>query len=346
MRSSYLVITTVSVLAVLFFASSIDVNAGAYSFAAKADKHQSLSLTIQNYGLIASAGSQKWTMSGGVLGTAWDTATPALSSIKWNALTYSLTADVNGLTASGKFTLSLSGTSDGSSVTLRVHTTISGAVPAICFPSYTVPTTGTCASGDMSEIPAYFLANGYVRVHTGSDPSTKTPISLMIEDAALNPFGGPIVISSMDSSPTSPPTFLVVGTYDHARTVWQGVQTGGTLTGMFGSTPVSGSFVQTIHTQEDYVTGTATDSGQISLMGMNPTSLNANGKFHGTSTIPTTGTKDCSPLGLPGTCTETGYASTGTFSMDPSGVQVTGNYNVLWPAPSVVFNGTITGKVQ
>jgi hypothetical protein len=161
----------------------------------------------------------------------------------------------------------------------------------------------------------------------------------MIEDAALNPFGAPIVITSMDGS------LLVVATYNHARTTWLGVQTAGTLSGAFGSAAVSGNFVQTIHTDEDYVAGTATDSGQISLMGMTPKSLDSNGQFRGTSTIPTTGTIDCSPAALPGTCSETGYASTGTFHLDPSGVSFTGNYNVEWPAPSITFCGTITAQV-
>ena len=249
-----------------------------------------------------------------------------------------MTANINGLSASGTFSLHFNGTTtSGNMIKVGILATVVGAIPAVCFPSYSV--TGTCSSGDTSEIPAYFIASGYVRVHETGDAATKTPITLIIEDAALNPFGAPIVISSTDGS------LLVVATYDHAQTVWQGVQTGGNLSGTLGSTAVSGSFVQTIHTDEDYVAGTATDSGQISLVGMTPKSLDSNGQFRGTSTIPTTGTIDCSPPGLSGTCTETGYASTGTFHLDPSGVSFTGNYNVQWPAPSIVFGGTITAQV-
>jgi hypothetical protein len=335
MRSSYLVITTLTVLAVLFVASSIDVNAGSYSFAANGSRQKSLALTIQEGG-ITNAGPQKWTMSGGNLITALDTS-PDLAAATWTTVHYSMAANVNGLSALGNFSLHLTGTAGDNTIKVGIHTTISGAIPAVCFQSYSI--SGTCVSGDTSEIPAYFIANGYMRVHETGDAVTKTPITLMIEDAALNPFGGPIVISSADGS------LLVVATYDHARTVWQGVQTGGSLTGTIGLTPVSGSFVQTIHTDEDYVSGTATDSGQISLVGMSPSSLDSNGQFHGTSTIPTTGTIDCSPMGLPKTCTETGYVSTGTFHLDPSGVSFTGNYNVQWPAPSIVFGGTITAQV-
>jgi len=337
MRSSYLVITTLSMLAILFLASSIDVNGGSYSFAATGNKQKTLSLTIVQGGIL-NAGPQTWTMSGGSLVTALDTATSDLSSATWSTLHYSMNANINGLTAGGTFTLYLKGTTaTGNAIRLGIHTTIVSAIPAVCFPSYSIG--GTCAPGDTSEIPAYFLASGTVRVHETGDASTSTPISLVIEDAALNPFGAPIVITSADG------TFLLVATYTHARTVWQGVQTGGSLIGNLGSTPVSGSFVQTIHTDEDYVTGTATDSGQISLVGMTPASLDSNGQFHGTSTIPTTGTIDCSPAGLPGTCTETGYSSVGTFSLDPAGAHFSGSYNVQWPAPSVTFGGTISAQV-
>ncbi len=336
LRPRYMAITTLSVLALLFFASSISVDVGSYSFAASSSKQQPVSLSIQN-GFIANAGPQEWTMSGGILGMAYDTATPVLSTATWTAVNYSMSANVNGLSASGTFKLHLHGTTaDGSKISVRVHTIIDGAMPAVCFPSYSV--TGTCAPGDTSEIPAYFVASGYLTVRTGSTISPEYPVSLVIEDAALNPFGGPIMISSTDGS------LLVVATYSHARTAWQDVQTAGMLTGTLGSTGVSGGFTQTIHTEEDYVAGTAQDSGTIFLVGMTPSSLNSQGQFHGTSTIPTNGTIDCSPPGLPGTCTETGYSSTGTFSSsDPKGSSLQGTYNVQWPAPSISFGGTITG---
>jgi hypothetical protein len=328
--------STLSVLALLFVASTIGISAGSYSFAASSKN--SLNLNIQNGGII-NAGPQKWTMSGGVLGAALDTASPVLAAATWTSVSYSMSANVNGLTSSGTFGLHLLGTTAaGQRIAVRVHTTINESIPAVCFPSYSV--TGVCATGDTSEIPAYFIANGYLRIETGTNLSPKYEVTLVIEDAALNPFGAPIVITSMDGS------FLVVATYSHAKTVWQGVQTGGTLTGTLGSTPVTGSFIQNIRTVEDYVTGNSTDSGQISLVGMTPSYLDAKGHFQGTSTIPTTGMVDCSPPGLPGTCTETGYSSTGTFSMDPNGVRLSGNYAVMWPEPSITFGGNITAKVQ
>jgi len=332
LKPSFIAITTVSVLALLFAAGY----SGSYSFAAS--KQQSLTLNIQNGGII-DAGPQTWTMSGGVLGLASDSATPTLAGATWSAVNYSMKADVDGLTSSGTFHLHLVGTTAaGHNIGVRVNALINSSIPAVCFPSYSL--TGVCAASDTSEIPAYFMAFGNLTVRTGHDLSPKYPVALVVEDAALNPFGAPIVISSMDGS------FLVVATYAHAHTTWNGVQTGGTVSGSIGSTAVSGNFVQTIHTEENYVTGTAKDSGKISLIGMTPATLDANGRFSGISTIPTTGAIDCSPTGLPGTCSETGYVSTGTFSMDPQGVQLAGYYSVQWPAPSIVFAGNITAKVQ
>jgi hypothetical protein len=329
-----MVVASLSVLAILFAGSALGVGSS-YSFAAT--KQQTLSLTIDQGG-ITNAGPQSWTMSGGSLVEALDTATSVLSNALWSSVNYSMSAHINGLSASGTFRVHLSGiTAAGQKINVRVHTMINESIPAVCFPSYT---SGACATSDTSEIPAYFVAFGYVRIQTGNNFSPKYPIALEIEDAALNPFGGPIVIASTDGS------LLIVATYSHADTVWNGVQTAGILSGTLGSTAVSGGFTQMIHTEENYVTGTASDHGQISLVQMTPATLDANGRFSGTSTIPTTGTVDCSPPGLPGTCTETGYTSTGTFKMDPAGLTVSGSYAVQWPAPSVVFGGNITAKTS
>jgi len=113
------------------------------------------------------------------------------------------------------------------------------------------------------------------------------------------------------------------------------------------ATPVTGSFLENIVTTENYVTGTAKDNGTIALMGMTPKDLNAKGTFRGTSTIPTTGTIDCSPAQLPGTCMETGFDATGSFSLlNHKSWSIQGTYNVQWPAPSIVFGCTITAKID
>jgi hypothetical protein len=333
LRKNFVLIATLSIMALFLISSPITVRADSYNAASS----KQVSLDIPQ-GWITDAGPQHWTMSGGVLGLASDTATPVLSAVTWNSVNYNLSADVKGLSTKGSFTLHLQGTTaDGRTINLRVHTTINSSIPAVCFPSYSV--TGVCLAGDTSEIPAYFVANGHLRVQLGSNVSPKYNVTLLVEDAALNPFGAPIVITSMDGS------LLVVATYDHAKTVWDGVQTAGIVTGMMGkSSVVSGTFTQKIATDENYVTGTATDKGQIALVGMTPSSLNSHGRFQGTSTIPTTGSMDCSPVGLPGTCLETGFLSVGSFAMaDPKGSVLQGTYNVQWPTPSILFGGNMTG---
>jgi hypothetical protein len=240
------------------------------------------------------------------------------------------------LSTSGSFELHLKGTTaDGRNINLRFHTSINSSIPAVCFPSYSI--TGSCLPGDMSEIPAYFIANGHLRIQLGPNVSPKYNVSLVIEDAALNPFGAPIVISSADGS------LLVVATYDHAKTMWSGVQTAGIVNGSLGTTAILGNFAQTTTTVENYVTGTARDSGQIALLGLTPSWLDSKGTFQGTSTIPAVDAVDCSPIGLPGTCLETGFLSVGSFSLTNSkGASLKGSYDVVWPAPSIVFGGNIT----
>jgi hypothetical protein len=336
LKINSVIIATLSILALFLISGPITE---AYAYSPASTSTQSVALNIQQ-GWIANAGPQEWTMSGGILAFASDTATPVLSAVTWTSVNYSLVADVNGLSTSGTFRLHLKGTTaDGRNINLRFHTIINSSIPAVCFPSYSI--TGSCLPGDKSEIPAYFIANGHLRIQLGSNVSSKYNVSLVIEDAALNPFGAPIVISSTDGS------LLVVATYDHAKTVWSGVQTAGIVNGSIGTTAVSGSFAQTTTTVENYVTGTAKDNGQIALVGMTPSKLDSKGTFQGSSTIPTTGTIDCSPVGLPGTCLETGFLSEGSFSMiNSNGASLRGTYDVLWPAPSIVFGGNITATLH
>jgi hypothetical protein len=328
---------TLGVFALLFVASSIEVNSYSFASTSASTQQQSLDLTILNGG-ITDAGPQQWAMSGGALVAAYDNSTTVLANSTWNHVYYSMIANIIGLSAKGTFYLHLAGTTaDGRKIDLRFHTIIDGSIPAVCFPSYSV--TGMCESGDTSEIPAYFVANGFARVALGSTLSPRNNVSLIVEDAALNPFGGPIVISSSDGS------LVVVATYRNAITLWDGVHTAGTLSGTVGQTSASGAFTQTIHTEEDYVAGTAQDYGQVSMVGMTPSWLDSRGVFYGTSIIPKSGTIDCSPPGLPGTCTETGYDSMGAFTLDPNGVQISGRYSVVWPAPSIMFGGNLTAKL-
>ena len=343
-------IAILGLLLTILFSSPIVIHPTAYSESmssnvgqGKQQQQQPFSLTIQE-GFIANAGPQAWSMTGGDLVVASLTARPALASTTWSSVKYSLFATVSGLSANGFFSLDLIGTSSSSSQNVHVwiEAQVVNAVPAICFPSYSA---GKCAKGDTSEIPAYFTAVGEVNSQVGKNAPVSHEIHLHIEDAAMNPFGGPIVISSFSGK------LLVVATYSSAHTEWGGVVTEGSLSGSLGggapaSTSVSGAFVQKIFASENYVTGNETDHGSVALVNMTNTLLDSQGTFRGNSSIPTTGEIDCSPTQLPGTCTETGFVSTGTFSMmSKQGQPVMGGYDVVWPAPSVVFGGVISGTV-
>jgi hypothetical protein len=338
LKHSYLMIASMSVIALFLISSLAPLHTSAYS-AAKSDNQKNISLSIQN-GIIENAGPQDWKMSGGNLVTAVIASSPLVTS--WSDLHYSLNATVNGVTSSGTFRFHILGTTaDGKNAHLRLNAAVIGSVPGVCFPSYSV--NGTCTATDTSEIPAYFVVAGTLITGSSSSDATRTSVTLLVEVAALNPFGQPIVISSVDNS------ILIVATYNHARTLWGGVQVGGNVNGTMGkaNTPVSGYFAEKIVTTENYVTGVARDQGQISLVGMSPSTLNAQGTFHGTSTIPTVGSFDCSPPGLPGTCLATGFNSIGSFSLtNQKDWSIHGKYNVQWPAPSIIFGGTITAKLD
>jgi hypothetical protein len=331
---------SVAIVALFAFSGITGIHSSAYS-SQNSDVQKKISLTISN-GIITNAGSQDWRMKGGSLVMASIAALPSVSS--WTDIEYSLNATVNGLASTGRFKLHMQGlASNGNIIHMRIDAAVVGSIPAVCFPSYSV--NGTCAASDTSEIPAFFLVAGYMRSNASTNDSP-TLVSLAIEVAALNPFGGPIVISSATDS-----SILIVATYNHARTFWQGVQVAGILTGTMGKDdkPVSGSFVENIATTENYLKGTATDAGQISMFGMAPGDLNSKGSFHGTSTIPTTGTMPCpASLGLPpGTCVETGFDSRGSFDlMNHKSLPIEGTYDVQWPAPSIFFGGSINAKID
>ena len=136
-------------------------------------------------------------------------------------------------------------------------------------------------------------------------------------------------------------------TYNKATINWTNSGVAGTIGGTLGTTAVSGSFSLLMRQSEDLVAGTATDQGTIAFANMSPASLDANGKFSGTSFIPNPATRagaaacaleeqasliltgtaspctsDCTPVfalyglpSIPGTCTSTGYQSIGKFSM-------------------------------
>jgi len=307
---------------------------------------QQLSLGLQ--GVISSAGNQKWSLSGGNLYGAQfgqEQVPPGAS------LLYSMRATVNGLSASGNVKLSLSGTTaDGQSITFNTNGQIVGMIPSICFPSYASPDqNGNCPTTDTSAIPGFFVAMVSTTENLGSTVTTGQA-TLLIETPILNPWGAAVAIMSTDGS------INIMADYQSGTAQWSNVQLTGTVSGTLNGQSASGSFSQVANAYENFVTGNEYEFGTVAFSSMSPSSLNANGYYMGTSTVPTAGSFDCSALaGLPeGTCTETGLTSTGSFMMSGSsgstsswgsGTSILGSYSVTWPAPSVTFSGTIKATV-
>jgi hypothetical protein len=298
---------------------------------------QQLSLGVQ--AVILNAGNQTWKLTGGtLLGAQFGSVVVASGN-----LNYHMKASVSGLSASGSFSMSLTNgeTLTGQTAQVSASGSIVGFIPSICFPNYDQPSaTGTCESSDTSAVPAFFEAAVAMSETIGSTTTSAQEL-LLIEAPIMNPWGAPLVISSADG------TVSVMATYTSASADWNSVQLVGTLSGTFNGQPASGSLYQVAYATENFVTGTETEMGTVAFQGMTPSSLNAQGAYIGSSTVPTTGSYDCSALaGLPeGTCTETGLTSTGTFLMWGSS-SISGSYAVSWPAPSVYCWGTITATVN
>ena len=308
---------------------------------------QQLSLGLQ--GTISSAGSQAWHVSGGSLAGAQlgqEVVPPGAN------LRYSMSATVRGLSSSGSFQLSMSGTTtDGQSVSFNAKGQVVGMIPSICFPSYASPdANGNCQPTDTSAIPGFFEV-AVTATETLGTTTTTTPLVLLIEAPIMNPWGAPIVITSTDGSVN------IVATYTVGTITWSNVQLTGTLTGTYNGQSATGSFSQVANAVENLVTGNEYEFGTVALQGMSPSSLDAQGFYTGNSSVPTAGSYDCSALaGLPeGTCTETGLTSTGSFMMmgqssssswSSHGSVISGTYVVNWPAPSVTYSGTITATVK
>jgi hypothetical protein len=328
----------VALTAVMFVLLASPLGVSAYSNPASNSSHD-LQLSVSN-GIIQSAGNQHWTMSGGSL-VGGIFAGEILSHVD-----FALSADVTGLTASGTFSLGITGADQsGNRISFQEYGAVVGYVPSICFPTYTVPMPPafSCSSADTSGIPAFFevaLSSGNAQSQTTSQTEV-----LLVESPILNPFGGPIVIDSTDG------TIKIVATYRHADATWQNVQLAGALSGTLGTSAVSGMFTQTVNAKENFVAGTEKESGSITFMQMTPTILDMTGTFRGHSTVPTGGIDCSAALGLPeGTCMETGlnslghfHLSSGTGASDPT---LRGKYSIVWPAPSIMFTGSITGHLH
>ena len=290
--------------------------------AAFADTPQGQTLSATMAGGVTNLGNQVYTMSGGQVfyayigGQAIDTGTGTIH--------YSMVAYQSGVSTRGFASIHFSATMNGAPVTVSGSFQIGGAdmgagLPAGC--------TTTC----QQILPFDFIGTSNVQLTVAGQTQSET---LVVESPYWNPFGGPIYLVSPDGA------IVITATYTQGNILWMGAQTGGIITGTLGSSPFSGSFTQTSTEFENLVAGTARDSGSIQFS-TNIASLNTKGTFTGSDTIPTLGSFDCSPAGLPYTCTATGFQSNGNFRAGG----VTGTYSTTWGVPAYQFSSTVSGSL-
>ena len=250
---------------------------------------------------------------------------------------YKIEAEVSGLDVSGAASLKLEGQTDsGEGVTVVGSVPLNRVAPV---PAEEFPVG--CQSDCNSQIVAFYVGVAHLDITVGQTKQ-EASVPLAFESAFLSPFGSPIVISSVNGT-----TLTVVTTYTQADIHWINVNLQGTTAGSLDGAPVSGQFTISSAADENLLTGTETESGTMTFSGMSPSSLDVSGSYQGTSTIPATGTVDCSALtGFPGTCTETGFDSQGTMVLSGGSVSVTGSYQTSWYVPALSFTGSAAAMVS
>ena len=285
-------------------------------------------------GGVVNTGNQTYSVSGGSVGYASvDGYTLDLPA----TLTFTISAQVTGLSTTGSASMHLVGTSGGGAHSIVVDAQISldDMVAASDLPAGCTPGTD-CTSA----LPFFFLGASTTTVTIdGSAGAAPNPPVFELESPYFNPWGGPIVLTSEDGS------VVIVATYATGTIQWQGTQTSGAVTGTVGGSAVTGTLNIVSNESEDLVAGTASDSGTIALSGMSSAFLDVQGTYNGTSYIPAPGAgSDCSgTYGLPpGTCTETGFQSTGQATMQSGQVQVTGSYSTTWGVPALGYSSTLS----
>jgi len=248
------------------------------------------------------------------------------------AIGSNLIATQSGTTTRGFGSIRFSETVGG--VPLRVSGTfqIGGSDSIAGLPAGCTLPTPTSQGNCQQTLPFDFIGTSNVQLTIGG---TTVPETLVIESPYWNPWGGPIYLASPDGA------ILIVATYTQGSIIWTGAQTGGTITGTLGGSPVSGYFSQTSLEYENLVAGTATDAGTIQFY-TNVASLNSKGTYTGRDTIPGPGTDCTSITGLPMTCTETGFQSNGNFRAGA----LSGSYSTTWGIPAYQFSSTVNGQVS
>jgi hypothetical protein len=309
------------------------------------DQTQAQTLNATMTGGVVNLGTQTYTVKGGQVAfaaIAGQLVDPTTATLKYN-----FQATQEGLSTKGSAHIQFTGTTtSGVSVSVSGRFDISSNVPATELPA-------GCTTNCQSALPFFFVgSSSEVKMTVGTSTQTVAE-TLQIESPYFNPGGMPIVLASTDNS------IVIAATYTQGTIRWDSSTVGGAITGTLGSTPASGMFSMTTSELENLVTGTATDSGKISFSSMTPTSLNAKGDYTGTSTIPTAGAFDCSgTTGIPGTCTETGFQSTGKFTMNSNGngngnndkgngnAGITGTYSTTWGVPALGFVSSVSATVS
>jgi len=298
---------------------------------------QQLSLSMS--GAIVNAGRYEYTQTGGqmvfasILGQVLDPS---------STIQFRVHVEASGLTVKGDSELTLTGeTSDGVSVSVHDNVKITGMVPAETFPL-------GCTNGCNSAIAAFYLGDASLDIKVGNS-HTHLTLPMSLESAFINPFGGPLILTTTDGAN---PSVFIVATYSAADIHWFGVQLAGAVSGTFNGEQVNGAFhMASVAKDEDLFAGTEAESGTITFTGMTIPALNVAGSNSGTSVIPSTGTVDCSSYtGVPGTCTLTGFQSSGQFSVSQPTLEIQGTYNTQWGspppvAPALTFQGSVTASV-
>jgi len=325
MRST--VLTSIAILFILGGTTAAFADTNNYNNNYNNNTGQAISTTM--VGGVLNLGSQYYSVRGGQVAFAMiagQTVNPTTATIQYNFM-----ASQDGLTTKGSANLNFAGTTTGgATVSVSGTFSISSNVPAAELPL-------GCSSNCQSVLPFFFVGTSTSVQVTIAGSTQTVPETLQIESPYFNPWGAPIVLASADNS------IVIAATYTQGSIVWAGTKVGGAMFGTLGTSQTSGVFNMTSNEYENLVTGNAMDAGSISFSSMTPSSMNANGYYYGSSTIPTTNTSDCSAAtGIPGTCTETGFTSTGKFSMG----SISGGYTTTWGIPALGFSSSVTATMS
>jgi hypothetical protein len=297
--------------------------------ASAAFANTSPTLSASMIGGVSNLGTQVYSVNGGQ--TAFAMIAGQTINASTAQLRYTFMVTQTGLTTKGFATLHFSGTTTGgANVSVSGNFNVNSIVPAAELPL-------GCSTNCQSALPFFFLGTSSNVQMTVAGSTQTVSETMQIESPYFNPWGAPIVLASTDNS------IVIAATYTKGNIMWAGTNVGGVIFGTLGTTQTSGTFNMTSTEFENLVTGNSFDAGTISFSSMTQSSLNAKGFYVGTSTIPTTGSSDCSAsTGIPGTCTETGFQSIGQFTM--SGIS--GSYNTMWGVPALGFSSTVSATVS